>query len=742
MIAALWATLAAAADLPVQVYQRGSREPVAAVEVWLGDVRMATTDADGRAVLALDTSSSAGELRFSSPDFKELRIALSGLPASPLRVYLEPVDPPYEVVVESFRPTSHTSRHHLDAETARETPGTFDDPVRLVQALPGVTVQREYSPTAGDLSVRASSAGDNRYYLDGIELPYLYHFNQYASVYPTSQIDSLELYSSTFGASYGDSIGGIIEARSKREHPKAVHGTVHMNFLMAGADLTVPVKNWTLTASARRSYQDLSGSSSAQYTLWPVFHDYSVRASTKDWSFFVFGAGDSYERATAELDLLDAVAAENTPSFRWKRGFTAYGLDRQFTGRIKGRAVAAWVDDRRHGELSSGGKEDLHTGYLSSRLDLSSTVARGGRGTTRRPILDALRIPYAIGWNAGWEIRAENTQLTATDAGPERILVAREAPALARGAVVDASSRRVRAAVYAEGKIHLGTLPGYLGEPIKLRIFPGIRIRTDSSGAPIDHETRIAVRWHLLPSLEAKFSAGRYVQTVDTEFQLANPSQWLPDTRSWQAAGGLEARVADRLEFELNGWYKDITDLALYPPSQPIRIIHKGEAYGFEASSRYRIREHFFASAWLGSTTSRADDGGVRIPTSGDQPLFAGFVSSYSPSKKWTFGARYRYGAGLPYTPVAGSLYDANRDAWIPIQGDVNGARLPDYQKVDAHVTRTWVGQRATFDLTAEVGWVPKSAAALYPTWNYDWTEQGWVIGPTLLPILSARARF
>ena len=32
--------------------------------------------------------------------------------------------------------------------------------------------------------------------------------------------------------------------------------------------------------------------------------------------------------------------------------------------------------------------------------------------------------------------------------------------------------------------------------------------------------------------------------------------------------------------------------------------------------------------------------------------------------------------------------------------------------------------------------------AQLYPTWNYDYREQGWVVGPSVLPLLSARATF
>jgi hypothetical protein len=41
-----------------------------------------------------------------------------------------------------------------------------------------------------------------------------------------------------------------------------------------------------------------------------------------------------------------------------------------------------------------------------------------------------------------------------------------------------------------------------------------------------------------------------------------------------------------------------------------------------------------------------------------------------------------------------------------------------------------------------EAGYVPKSSAQLYPTWNYDFTDRGWVRGPTLLPMVSVRVTF
>ena len=146
---------------------------------------------------------------------------------------------------------------------------------------------------------------------------------------------------------------------------------------------------------------------------------------------------------------------------------------------------------------------------------------------------------------------------------------------------------------------------------------------------------------------------------------------------------------------------------------------------------------------WVGvARATVVDPAGRRISADGDQPVNAGLVGSLNLARGINLGLRYRLGSGLPYTPVAGSLHDAAADAWIPIVGEKNAARLPLYQKLDLHFEKTWTMDRWQLSLLVELWYVPKASAQLYPTWNYNYTEQAWVLGPTMLPLLGARARF
>lgn len=712
---ALLLQAAAAATLTGDVRERGSGDPVAGVVIATDGATLGTTDARG----AFHVEAEPGaRLDFTHDDYEVLAIVVDG---TDVRVFLTPTEAPIEIVVESFKATSAVSRHVIDAEIAYETPGSLDDAVRLVQSLPSVAIQREYSPSAGDLSVRGSSAGDSRYYLDGVELPYLYHYNQYASVYPTAWLDHLELYPSTFGANYGDSVGGIVDAVSVSEAPEKLHGSVSWNLLMGGADVRFPLgKGWWTSVAARRSYLDFVSGTSAQYTLWPVFSDHAARVQKDltdgDVGVFAIGATDAWDRAAGELDLLDPVEASVSPGFEYRRGYEVLGVARRWDGQdgaLEGRWVGGGVYDSRRGDLTVGGAERLRTTYLTSRLDLG-----------RAPV-------EHLGWGAGYELRGELADYRVADPGPQGILVAEEAPGLGRGVAIDDTLPRVRGAAYGEGRLRWGGL----------RVFPGLRVGGDSGVPAFLVDPRLAVRWRVADQTELLAAGGGYHQTPESDLVM-DPRYTPTVTRAWEAEIGLQQTFANRLELVMSGWTKSLTNLTVAPVGAAPYVVPTALGLGGEAVVRYRMRERFFWWGWLGLQRTVAQDGDRQLPVDGDQPLTTGMVASWDVSRRVNLGLRVRYGSGLPYTNPSGSIYDATHDAWLPVLDDDNGARLPPFAKVDAHFAYTIPFRRWTLQTALEAGVVPPAYAALYPTWSYDYREQGYVKGPVFLPLVSLRATF
>ena len=715
-----FAHAAFAEDVEGQLLQRGDRKPMAHLDIFVDELRVASSDAQGRFHFDTTPGTHTVSIRSEGTEVKTLTVEVPV--RKTLKVYLAPELGPLEIVVESFKPSANATRHKVDAEMAFETPGTHDDSVRLVQALPGVVVQREFSPTSGDLSVRASKPGDNRFFLDGIEVPYLYHFNQYASVFPTTQIGALNLYSSTFGAEYGDAIGAVVDAQSRTDRPNALHGGVTFNTIMVGGDVRAPIgeKVW-VSGSLRRSYHDIAGESNDQYQLWPRFSDFSARLQTgtqrNGFSMFAFGAKDRYTRAAGELDLLDPVEVDTSPSFSFLRKFEVFGLSHRFDSpAARGRIALAYTTEKRLGVLEGLASEYESTQTLTSRFDIEG------------------RLEDHIDWQGGWELRAESMDLQIEGAGPTGLLVAQEAPGLARGADISTRVKRTRLGGYGQLHVRLG----------RLGLFPGIRLTHDPMSRQFVVSPRLTSRWQISDQTAIKIAGGHYAQPNPTELLLpetGNPRLELP--ASWQVTAGIEQTIAHRLELSLDGYQKWLQHPVISYPNRPPESGHSGEIRGLEFVVRYRLREHFFLWGWAGWSYSRLSDAQGNTYTGPyDQPISGGLVASWDISSHWNIALRYRIASGLPYTPVIGGIYDATRDSWSPVPGTLSSARMPLYQKLDASVSYTAIFKKWTLQLRAEMWYVPKSSTQLYPTYNYSYDETEWVTGIPLLPLIGARATF
>lgn len=118
-------------------------------------------------------------------------------------------DAPIEVTVqgERTRPGSVTLRQ----EDARLMPGSFGDPLRTIEAQPGVVPIVSGLPT---FFIRGAPPANVGFFFDGIELPILYHAFFGPSVIHPSFIDRVELYSGAAPASLGRFAGPVVSATS------------------------------------------------------------------------------------------------------------------------------------------------------------------------------------------------------------------------------------------------------------------------------------------------------------------------------------------------------------------------------------------------------------------------------------------------------------------------------------------------------------------------------------------------
>jgi len=701
---------AAAVVVEGRVTEQGRGVGVAATIV-LADGSIVETTPDGRFTI---TAVPGALVTVSAPGFSAI-----SLPASidgPMRVYVRRGAGQGDVVVEARRDDPVVAEVRLDRERVNETPGTYDDAMRIVQSLAGVTQTPEYSPRSGDIAVRGSFPGDNKYYLDGIELPYLFHYNNYASVLPTSTVDSLTLFPSTFTSRFGDATGAIVDAESVWAAPDRVKGTVNLSVIMAAGGVEVPVGTWTLRANARRSYVDLVSPSSLQYTSFPAFSDWFARAEHVDrrgrrWSLLGFGASDDYVRYAGEPTLLDPAEQASNPEFVYGRQFQVAGFQH----------AGARERDHVRGSLA-------FTRYqLSGALPDASSVQRDLSLTLRED--GEVRVQDNVWLGVGGELTGAQNGIDVQTAAawPE---VARESELLARGVSDTEELYRLKGALYVEPR----------WEPGIVRVQPGVRLVGDSLSGSVLADPRLAMRLHPAADTYVRAATGVYTQ-FPTAAQLSpvlgDPS--LAPTRSAQVAGGVDQAIAGRWEIAADGWAKWGHDVVVSAVGEAPEGGHRTQAVGGSFSTRYRLRELFFAWASVDLSQARVDEGDGWVPTDYDQPFAVNVVASWTFRPTWNIGLRYRISAGLPYTPITDGLYLAASDSYEPVYGATNSERLPAYQKVDLHFEKRF--DFHSFNLTPylEAWYVPQPGNVMYLAWSYDYDEVEQVHGPGFIPLMGIR---
>ena len=119
----------------------------------------------------------------------------------------------YSAVVEGTRPEDAPTRRTLRKEELVNVPGSLNDPIRVVQNLPGLN-RAPY--LGGALLVRGTPPADTGLYLDGQRIPILYHFLGGPSVINEQLLDRIDFYPGGYGAYYGRNLTGAIDVGTHR----------------------------------------------------------------------------------------------------------------------------------------------------------------------------------------------------------------------------------------------------------------------------------------------------------------------------------------------------------------------------------------------------------------------------------------------------------------------------------------------------------------------------------------------
>lgn len=719
-------------ELPINflglVREAGNREPLEGVVIYVDDKPIAETDKQGEFSLrGLSIGTHKIKIFSQYHETYETEEEISKDEATKVKYYLvrESLNP-YQIVLRAQRDRREVSKVQLAREEVTKVPGTFGDPVRVIENLPGMG--RTPGGLGGALLVRGERPSSTAVFLDGVKIPLLYHFFGLTSVVNAEFLEQIEFYSGGFSARYGDATAGIVDVTSRDLDCELWRGSAEVDLIDSAVFTCVPVGSWKIAAAARRSYIDLilpwfldkanrnRDEDEGSVTASPVYWDYQTKAQTS------FG--------NHKLDLF------------------AFGSDDRFKLIRTGSAEDISIDFKLH--LSSHRFLAKHEWNPNDKIKLTSSIAPGyvvQEFLQESAEFDA-STEFKLGaWLLDWrdeltfQINDMFTLRTGLDHRFGQALLELDVPLPSDlrqfpkptfdYTQTDTYSRKIwqfHQGYYSELEIN----PGY-----GVRIIPGLRIERWDFFKTQDFSVlpRITARYAFIDSTAVKAAYGIYEKLPEAGFLLdsfGNPK--LPPERSQHFVLGVEHQFTELINVDLQGFYNKRSN----QPSASASVLYKngkairenwtssgtGYAYGAELLLRHLATQEGRFYGWIAYTLSRSvirdrnpdatymvqqADGSMQEYRYGEDAARK-YLSDYDQTHiltvvgQWVLpwgleaGFRYRLVSGNPYTPLnkGNVFFDADADAYLLDMRSVkrNSGRMPTFHQLDVRLDKTW-----TFDL-------------------------------------------
>lgn len=629
----------------------------------------------------------------------------------------EPVE---EVTVRGSRPPREVTKRTLGKEEIDHVPGTNGDALLSLQNLPGVA---RPPPFSGALIVRGSAPADTNIFIDGTNIPLVYHFGGLSSVVPTELLDRIDFYPGNYSAEYGRGMGGVVDVGLRDPKTDGYHGLAQLDLIDGRLLVEGPIADgWSFLAAGRRSWFDLwlgpvLSAAGSDVTTAPRYYDWQVMvhkklSSRSSFRLLFFGSDDA-------LQILNQTPNSSNPTFGGDLGFhtTFWRLQARYENKISDqtslRATAAFGED----SVDAGFGTDLinTTLYpLSGRVELTEKVTHGLIVNTG---LDLVYEPYTLTLQL-----PPPTAPGVPSGGPGQLPV---------------QSNSTDSLFIPGGYVEVEALP-WAGT----RLVPGLRADYDNATNGWDVAPRLTVRQDLtrsFPRTTLKGGVGLFYEPP-TVFQT-DPhygQSGLQSSRAVHYDVGFEQEFTRQLDLTTDVFYKSMDRLIVAGSGNS----GDGYAYGVEWLLRYKPDEHFFG--WISYTLSRSEQrNSPSQPYSlfeYDQTHILTILGSYKFPRGWQVGARFRLTSGDLYTPNDYGAYDATVGSQQAVAAvPPYGTRLPLFQQLDVRVDKVWTFTHWKLTAYADVQNVYNAKNPLGVEYNYNFTQSGTVNGLPILPSIGLR---
>jgi hypothetical protein len=643
-----------------------------------------------------------------------------------------------EVVIKSklFKKplTSPLSLQTLGVVEIEKNPGGNRDILKVIQSLPGVASNPGFR---NDIIVRGGATSENKFYVDGIEVPVINHFQtQGATGGPVGLINAdlirnVDFYTSAFPANRGNALSSVIEFTQKRGNPTSLNARTTLGTSDAGITLDGPLgENTTFMASVRQSYLQFLFKL-LKLPFLPTYTDFQLNLNSNisdnnQLSFLFIGAIDDFnlnEEVNDDVTDLETIkrnrySLSNIPEQdQWnytvgtslkhyaENSNQLYTLSRS----VLNNSAIKYFNN-------SGLQNDLLFNYNSVEVENKFRFENNTNVNS-----------FQINFGAGIEQSSYSNSTFQEQANSQ-------------GASTINFSSELDMFKYAFfGQVSKEYLDSKLGLSFGFRL-DGNNYNSSMKNALNQFSPRFSATYSLTDKWSVNSSIGVYYQlpsyTIlgfrDVSSTLVN-QQSLKYIRSNHLVSGLEFKADSSSKITLEGFYKSYSN---YPFSirnqislanlgadfgvvgnEAVTSTSKGKAYGFELLAQKRSYKGLYGILSYTFVRSEFQDAlNNYIPSSWDNEHLLTITAGKKFNNNWEAGAKFRLVGGKPYSPYdldASSLianYDVENKGVFDYNR-LNSERFETYTQLDIRVDKTWYWKKMSLNFYIDIQNVLSSQA-------------------------------
>ncbi|MDR6238123.1 TonB-dependent receptor [Aureibacter tunicatorum] len=597
-----------------------------------------------------------------------------------------------EVTASPFDKTEESplSLRSIGSDEVRRMPGGNRDISKVIQSLPGVSTTVSFR---NDIIIRGGAPSENKYYLDGIEIPVINHFQtQGASGGPVGMInvdfiDKVDFYSGAFPANRGNTLSSVfefIQTDGNEDHfaLNAVVGATDVGLTVQG-----PISDkTTYLFSARRSYLQFLFKA-LDLPFLPTYNDAQFKLKHKfddknQLTILGIGAIDNFELNTDANETREQRYTLNNLPVNEQWNYTVGAKYQHFR---KDGFYTFVLSRSQLCNMAYKYKDNDSSSEDNKLLDYDSyEIGTKFRAEDYRKIGN-YQLSYGINYEYA-QFYTNNMSMTPTSGGPVTSIYESDLDLNLYGGYFQISN-------------------SYLDNKLTLSL--GARLDGNDYSSymsnPLDQfSPRVSASYQLNPRWAVNFNTGIYYQLPpfttmgfrNNQQELVNVDNGLQYIRSKQIVGGFEYLANEYGRFTVEGFFKhydqypfllrDSLNLANLGGdfgvigNDEANSSGKGRSYGVEFMYQQRLWKGFYGIAtytWVRSEFT--DKNGAFVPSSWDSRHLISLSGGKKFKRNWELGMRWRFNAGNPYTPydVEATVNKAN---W-----DISGRSVPDYDQLN-----------------------------------------------------------